>query len=102
MFPYAGPVDRFLARKIDRTVALSYNSMLFLQQHGFRLEHAFGKGVPYLSRAEHQFFRENFLAGQQQHPRDPIDVAAQDLQTQKFYAWASHKILSLGHRTPVP
>jgi hypothetical protein len=41
-----------LARKTDRTVSFSSNSLLFWQSNGFSLERAFAIGIPYLSRTK--------------------------------------------------
>ncbi len=78
--------------KTDRKITFSYNSMLFLQRHGFRLESAFADGVPYLSRAEEADLHNDFLAKTPHLSREPIDLASQSRETQVFYDWACRSV----------
>jgi hypothetical protein len=53
--------DKLMAKILDRQVSFSYNSMRFLQYHGFRLERAFADGICYLSRQENIELGEMFM-----------------------------------------
>jgi len=77
---------------------LSYNSLLFLKKHGFSLDQAFSRGVPYLSRSEFQLLIGDYILKDMANLQQPIDLAKQDRQTQDFYNhvraeiqyWESH------------
>lgn len=52
MFSTSTAQGRQLADFLDRKLTFSYSTLLFLQEHGFDLAEALGRGVPYLSRNE--------------------------------------------------
>ncbi|CAK7265495.1 hypothetical protein SEPCBS57363_001612 [Sporothrix epigloea] len=75
-----------LARVLDRTLTLSYKTLMFLSKNRIRIEDAYDGGIPYLSRAEEaQIMAE--LSGLKQHSKaELIDIEKTQQETKQFYA----------------
>lgn len=82
----------FLARVLDRTLTLSYKTLMFLSKNRIRIEDAYDGGIPYLSRAEEaQIIAE--LSGLQQHSKaEHIDIKKTQQETKQFCADVTDKI----------
>ncbi|OAA54131.1 caf1 family ribonuclease [Niveomyces insectorum RCEF 264] len=74
-----------LARMVDRTLVVSYDTLCFLRAHRIRLEDSYVDGIQYLSRAEEREVLPRFLLRETSRDREDIGLQDQDQETQAFY-----------------
>ncbi|KAL1900191.1 hypothetical protein Sste5346_002501 [Sporothrix stenoceras] len=74
-----------IARTLDRTLTLSYKTMMFLKRNRIRIEDAYDGGIQYLSRAEEEEITPELFATQK-HSRDNyIILEKQKPETKEFH-----------------
>lgn len=81
-----------LARLLDRTLTLSYKTLLFLRQNRIFLEDAYDGGIMYLSRAEEADITPALFGPDWRSDTDRIDIDSQQTETQQFCAEVTSKI----------
>lgn len=74
-----------IARALDRTLTLSYKTMMFLKRNRIRIEDAYDGGIQYLSRAEEEETTPELFATQKHGRDDHIVLENQKPETRKFY-----------------
>lgn len=104
-------VGNILARMVDRMLAVSYASLLFLRSNGNRIEDSYIDGIPYLSREDEASTKIAFLCLEKDQSRDDINLEGQDEETKAFYYEARNNLrlwekdpdgVGEGHLFPVP
>lgn len=81
-----------IARTLDRTLTLSYKTLMFLKRNCIRIEDAYDGGIQYLGRhEENEIYSELFEPAQ----RETIDIETQQPETQMFYRDTIQRIEAL-------
>ena len=81
-----------LARMVDRTLSISYDTLLFLKKNCLRIEDVYSDGINYLGRAEEAAILPGFLTLQTGQGRDSVDLENADAETKAFYESVRDKI----------
>ena len=71
MFTVDSKEAREMAETVDRKLTLSYDSLIFLQSHGFDLSKTLECGVPYLNREEVEEITDQLLRDKTYERIDP-------------------------------
>ncbi|CAK7214147.1 hypothetical protein SBRCBS47491_002050 [Sporothrix bragantina] len=75
-----------LARVLDRTLTLSYKTLMFLSKNRIRIEDAYDGGIPYLSRSEEARAVAGLFGSNKRSESELIDVDEMQEETKRFYA----------------
>ncbi|KAB5558163.1 CAF1 family ribonuclease-domain-containing protein [Coniochaeta sp. 2T2.1] len=88
------PVDKRLAKVLDRYVGWSQSSVMFLRDNGFEVARAFQDGVPYLSQGEvRELMEGSFLnPSGQGRPEHRLNLAEYDIEATYFQNYARQSI----------
>lgn len=81
-----------IARTLDRTLTLSYKTMMFLKRNRIRIEDAYDGGIQYLSRAEEEEIKPELFATQKHGREDHIVLENQKPETRQFYGETAAEI----------
>ena len=73
-----------LARVLDRTLTLSYKTLMFLSKNRIRIEDAYDGGIPYLGRAEEAHAVAEMFGSNQRAETELIDIGKAQEETQQF------------------
>ncbi|CAK7199078.1 hypothetical protein SEUCBS139899_001746 [Sporothrix eucalyptigena] len=92
MFDTTSPGGAVLARVVDRTLTLSYKTLMFLKQNRIRIEDSYDGGIPYLSRAEEEEAIPELFKSNSRSKSEKIDIEAQMDETKEFYRDVIQKI----------
>ncbi|KAK4239630.1 ribonuclease H-like domain-containing protein [Achaetomium macrosporum] len=99
--PEFTPPCAALAELIDRKVAFSYRSFLFLKENNFSFEKAFSEGVPYLSRSDDALATRLYLSSGR-HQSTAYPGRALDTWSRKFYSDTRNEISAWFETNPAP
>lgn len=85
---------RSLAQVVDRTLTISYDTLIFLKKNCVRIEDVYLDGVTYLSRAEEAAATPRFLPSPKtaNERRDGVDLENADEETQVFFKFVQSTI----------
>ena len=84
------PVDKRLARCLDRYVGFSQSSIMSLRERDIHMDEAFKNGVPYLSQSETAQLGSKFLQpSEKTDPTDRLTMSDYDKEAIDFYNYAA-------------
>ncbi|KIH88300.1 hypothetical protein SPBR_07021 [Sporothrix brasiliensis 5110] len=91
-----------IARTLDRTLTLSYKTLMFLKRNRIRIEDAYDGGIYYLSRAEEAELLPELFATSKHGRNDDILLEEQKPETMQFYYDTMHQIRSWAEKEEEP
>lgn len=83
-----------IARTLDRTLTLSYKTLMFLKRNRIRIEDAYDGGIPYLNRTEEAEIIPELFATQKHGRHEDIVLEEQKPETREFYRDTVNEIRS--------
>ncbi|CAK7263401.1 hypothetical protein SEPCBS119000_000462 [Sporothrix epigloea] len=92
MFDTRSSGGAVLTRVLDRTLTLSYKTLLFLSKNRIRIEDAYDGGIPYLSRAEESQVVAEILGSKQLSEAELVDIEELQQETKQFCADVTNTI----------
>ncbi|CAK7213169.1 hypothetical protein SCUCBS95973_001709 [Sporothrix curviconia] len=92
MFDTHASAGAVLARVLDRTLTLSYKTLMFLSKNRIRIEDAYDGGIPYLSRTEEWQAVDEMFGTNQRPETQLVDIDKTQEETKQFYVEVADNI----------